>query len=123
VGEEIGLCHFRGGIGAAMAMAQEANRYLEEKSPWRLIRDDRQKAATTLYAAIGVINGLKTAFYPYMPFTCQRLHSYLGYDGPVQDSGWQFALPPPRQPIAQPEPLFRKLEPQIVEEEEARLGQ
>jgi len=123
VGEEIGLCHFRGGIGAAMAMAQEANRYLEEKSPWRLIRDDRQKAATTLYAAIVVINGLKTAFYPYMPFTCQRLHGYLGYDGPVQDSGWQFALPPPRQPIAQPEPLFRKLEPQIVEEEEAHLGQ
>ena len=123
VGEEIGLCRFRSGIGAAMAMAQEANRYLEEKSPWKLIRDDRQKAATTLYTAIGAINGLKTAFYPYMPFTSQRLHGYLGYDGPVQDSGWQFALPLPGQAIAQPEPLFKKLEPQIVEEEEARLGQ
>jgi methionyl-tRNA synthetase len=106
-----------------MAMAQEANRYLEEKSPWKLIRDDRQKAATTLYTAIGAINGLKTAFYPYMPFTSQRLHGYLGYDGPVQDGGWQFALPLPGQAIAQPEPLFKKLEPQIVEEEEARLGQ
>ncbi len=123
VGQEIGLCHFRAGIGAAMAMAQEANRYLEEKAPWKLIRDDRQKTATALYAAIGVINALKTAFYPYMPFTCQRLHGYLGYDGPVQDSGWQFALPPPGQPIAQPQPLFKKLEPEIVEEEEARLGQ
>ena len=123
VGEEIGLCHFRAGIGAAMAMAQEANRYLEEKSPWKIIRDDRGKAATALYAAIGAINSLKTAFYPYMPFTCQRLHGYLGYDGAIEDSGWQFALPPPGQPIAQPEPLFKKLEPQIVEEEEARLGQ
>jgi methionyl-tRNA synthetase len=123
VGEEIGLCHFRSGIGAAMAMAQEANRYLEEKSPWKLIRDDRLKAATTLYTAIGAINGLKTAFYPYMPFTSQRLHGYLGYDGPIQDSGWQFALPLPGQAISQPEPLFKKLEPQIVEEEEARLGQ
>jgi methionyl-tRNA synthetase len=123
VGEEIGLCHFRSGIGAAMAMAQEANRYLEEKSPWKLIRDERQKAATSLYTAIGAINALKTAFYPYMPFTCQRLHGYLGYDGPIRDSGWQFALPPPGQSIAQPEPLFKKLEPQIVEEEETRLGQ
>ncbi|UCH86573.1 MAG: methionine--tRNA ligase [Dehalococcoidia bacterium] len=123
VGDEIGRCHFRGGISAAMAMAQEANRYLEEKSPWKLIRDDRQKTATALYAAIGAINALKTAFYPYMPFTCQRLHGYLGYDGPVQDSGWQFVPPPPGQSIAQPEPLFKKLEPQIVEEEEARLGQ
>ncbi|MGQ9572500.1 MAG: methionine--tRNA ligase [Dehalococcoidia bacterium] len=123
VGEEIGLCHFRAGIGVAMATAQEANRYLEEKSPWKLIRDDRQKAATALYAAIGAINGLKTAFYPYMPFTCQRLHAYLGYDGAVQNGGWQFTLPAPGQPIAQPEPLFKKLDPQIVDEEEARLGQ
>src|SRR3989337_1427885 len=34
VGQEIGLCHFRAGIGAAMTVAQEANRYLEAKSPW-----------------------------------------------------------------------------------------
>ncbi len=123
VGQEIGLCHFRAGIGAAMAMAQEANRYLEAKSPWKLVHEDRRKAATALYTAIGAINGLKVAFYPYMPFTCQRLHNYLGYDGPIEDSGWQFVLPPPGQAMAEPQALFKKLEPEIVEEEEARLGQ
>ena len=29
----------------------------------------------------------------------------------------------PGQPLAEPKPLFRKLDPAIVEEEEARLGQ
>ncbi|MDP2949614.1 MAG: methionine--tRNA ligase [Chloroflexota bacterium] len=123
VGQEIGLCHFRAGIGAAMAVAQEANRYLEAKSPWKLIREDRRKAATALYTVIGVINALKVAFYPYLPFTCQRLHNYLGYDGPIEDSGWRFVLPPPGQAMAEPQALFKKLEPEIVEKEEARLGQ
>ena len=122
VGKEIGLCHLRAGLGAAMAMAQEANRYLEEKSPWKIIEADRPKAATALHAAIGAINALKVAFYPYMPFTCQRLHSYLGFAGAVTDRGWRFVVPQPGQRLAKPEALFKKLEPSLVEEEEARLG-
>ena len=122
VAEHTGLCHFRAGIGAAMATAQEANRYLEEKSPWKLIGEDKAGAATALYTAIGAINGLKVAFYPYMPFTCQRLHEYLGYEGLVQEDGWQFTLPPPGQAMQAPKALFRKLDPSVVEEEEARLG-
>jgi len=123
VGQEIALCHFRAGLGAAMAMAQEANRFLEEKSPWKIIEEDRPKAATALHAAIGAINALKVAFYPYMPFTCQRLHSYLGFTGAVTDGGWRFVVPQPGQRLAKPEALFKKLEPSLVEEEEARLGQ
>jgi len=123
VGQEIALCHFRAGLGAAMAMAQEVNRYLEEKSPWKIIQEDRPRAATALHAAIGAINGLKVALYPYMPFTCQRLHSYLGFAGDVADGGWRFVVPQPGQRLAKPEALFKKLDPSIVEEEEARLGQ
>jgi len=122
VGREIGLCRFRAGLGAAMAMAQEANRYLEEMSPWKIIEADRPRASTALHAAIGAINALKVALYPYMPFTCQRLHSYLGFSGDVADRGWRFVVPQPGQRLAKPEALFRKLEPSLVEEEEARLG-
>ena len=122
VGQEIALCHFRAGLGAAMAMAQEANRFLEEKSPWKIIEEDRPKAATALHAAIGANHALKVAFYPYMPFTCQRLHSYLGFTGAVTDGGWRFVVPQPGQRLAKPEALFKKLEPSLVEEEEARLG-
>ncbi len=28
-----------------------------------------------------MIDSLKTLFAPFLPFTCQRLHDYLGYDG------------------------------------------
>ena len=36
----------------AMALAQEANRYLDEKAPWKAIKENRQAAATSLYVAL-----------------------------------------------------------------------
>ena len=122
-GENIGLCRFRAGLESAMAVAREANRYVEENAPWKLIKEDRERCATVLYTAVGVINGLKTALYPYLPFTCQQLHAYLGSEGPVDAAGWRFVIPQAGQPLAEPKPLFKKLDPAIVEEEEARLGQ
>jgi len=121
-GENIGLCRFRAGLEAAMAAARSANRYLEEQAPWRLIEEDRSRCASVIYSAIGAINGLKLAFYPYLPFTSQRLHGYLGYEGTIAANGWRLDIPKPGQPLAEPQPLYRKLDPSIVEEEEARLG-
>jgi methionyl-tRNA synthetase len=63
-----------------MTLAQEANRYLEEKSPWKVIKTDKQAAAVTLYVALTVISGLRTAFYPFLPFSSQKLHEYLGFE-------------------------------------------
>jgi methionyl-tRNA synthetase len=121
-GEHLSLCRFRAGLEAAMAAAREANRYLEENAPWNLIKDDRERCATVLYHAIAAIGALNTALSPYLPFTCQQLHAYLGHEGPVDAAGWRFQRPEPGRPLAEPRPLFRKLDPAVVEEEEARLG-
>ena len=122
MGELIAACHFREAIRAAMALAQEANRYLEEKSPWKVIKTDKQAAAVTLYVALTVISGLRTAFYPFLPFSSQKLHEYLGYEGKVEDDGWQLRLPSPGQGLLPPQPLFVKLDDEIIEQETARLG-
>ncbi len=121
-GENIAACRFRAGIEAAMAAAREANRYLEDSAPWRLVGQDRPRCATVIYTSIAAINGLKVAFYPYLPFTGQRLHQMLGYKGTLESQGWKFELPRPGQHLLEPEPLFKKLDPIIVAEEEARLG-
>jgi len=121
-GEQIEGCHFRAGLEAAMAGAREANRYVEDNAPWKLIKEDRERCGAVLYTAIATIAGLNVAFSPYLPFTCQTLHGYLGNEGPLQAVGWRFAPPPPGQPLAEAQPLFKKLDPKIVEEEEARLG-
>ena len=120
VGSQIGLCRFRAGLAAAMGLAQEVNRYLDDKAPWKTISEDREGAATALYTALAVINTLKVALYPYLPFTCQRLHGYLGYDGDVAGNGWRAELPPPGQSLREPTALVLKLDPSALTEEEAR---
>jgi len=115
-------CHFREALRSAMSLAQETNRYLEEKSPWKAIKEDRQAAATALYVAISVISCLRTALYPFLPFSSQKLHEYLGFEGRVEDDGWQPRSPSPGQKLLPPEPLFSKLDEGLIEEEVSRLG-
>ena len=116
-------CHFREAIRTAMSLAQEANRYLEEKSPWKMIKQDRQASATALYVAISVLSCLRTVLYPFLPFSSQKLHQFLGFEGNVEDDGWQFILPTPGQKLLPPKPLFSKLDEKLVAEESSRLGQ
>jgi methionyl-tRNA synthetase len=148
IAELIAACKFRAALAEVMALAREANRYLEEKGPWFQIKEDPKAAGTTIYVALKAIDSLKILFAPFLPFTCERLHHYLGYEGtlfgtPViktfeepegrthlalcyDDSGasgqWKASQLPPGQPLRQTKPLFKKLEEDVVQEERARIG-
>jgi methionyl-tRNA synthetase len=113
-------CKFKDAIKTAMALAQEANRYLDEKAPWKAIKTDKAAAGTSLYIAIAIISALRTIFYPFLPFSSQKLHENLGYSGNVQSAGWQMKLPSPGQKLAVPQQLFVKLDEKLIEEENNR---
>ena len=127
IDRNLGLCHFRSALSHAMAMAQEANRYLDSKEPWKTMKEDPQDAATTLWVVLSVINCLKTALHPFLPFSSEKLHRMLGFTGALSEKGWSWepsvgALPP-GQSMAEPDPLFTKLEEDVPGTEVERLGQ
>ena len=122
IDEALHAVHLRQGLQTAFGLAQEANRYLDATAPWRTIKTDRQAAARSLYTALNVIAGLRTALYPYLPFTCTTLHGYLGGQGSIEAAGWRLTALEPGTALGDPKPLFPKLDPSIIEEEEARLG-
>ena len=123
IDEHLYKCSFKEAIRSAMMIAHEANRYLDEKSPWKTIEQDRQASATALYVAISVISCLRTALYPFLPFSSQKLHELLGFEGTVEGDGWQLRLPAPGQKLLPPEPLFSKLDDKLIDEETSRIGQ
>jgi methionyl-tRNA synthetase len=123
VGNELSQCHFKLALKKAMAIAQEANRYLDDKSPWKVIKEDRQVAADSLYVVLCVISHLRTMLYPFLPFSSQKLHEFLGFKGRVEDYGWQSTVPKPGQKLLPADPLFSKLDEELVAEETSRLGQ
>jgi methionyl-tRNA synthetase len=118
-------CEFKGAVKEAMSLAQEANRYLDEQAPWKTIKTERSPdkigTAKSVYTVLSVLAALKTVFYPFLPFSSERLHSFLGFDGCVEELGWKIQFLPPRQKLRQPQPLFVKLDEDIVAKESSRL--
>jgi methionyl-tRNA synthetase len=115
-------CSFRDAIKNAMALAQATNRYLDDKAPWKAIKEDRQNAASSLYVALSIIAQLKTMFSPFLPFSSQKVHEYLGFEGQVEGYGWKWQDLPAGQKLIEPQPLFKKLDESIIEEETKRIG-
>jgi methionyl-tRNA synthetase len=119
-------CEFKAAVKEAMSLAQEANRYLDEQAPWKTIKTevspDKIETAKSVYTVLSVLAALKTVFYPFLPFSSEELHSFLGFDGSVKEGGWKIQFLPPGQKLGQPRPLFVKLDEDIVAEETSRLS-
>ncbi len=121
VGSSIDARRFRRALYEAMELARVGNRYLDAQEPWRTVRSDRAAAAKTLSVAINVISTLRTLFYPFMPFSSEKMHDLLGFDGDVLGDGWRRRVVEPGSTLERPVPIFRKLDESIIEEERARL--
>ncbi len=147
VGGLLAQVRLRDALLAAMDIVREANAYLTEHEPWKRIKEDPADAARTVYTALRVIDNLKVLLAPFLPFSAQTLHEYLGYDGQlfgtlniveyqedtrahkalVYDANgaigtWAKSDLQPGQPLREPAALFTKLDPEIVEQERAYLG-
>ncbi|GIX07086.1 MAG: hypothetical protein KatS3mg115_1489 [Candidatus Poribacteria bacterium] len=63
----------------AMGIVREANRYLADTEPWRLLRDERRdRAGTVLYHAMEALRWAATLLTPVMPDACQQIRAQLG---------------------------------------------
>jgi methionyl-tRNA synthetase len=146
VGGLIERARFRAALAEAMRLSSVVNQYLSDQAPWALARTDPPRAATVVHVALRAVDSLKVLFTPFLPHTCQRLHELLGYEGwlagPLEfrtvneEDGrshevlsgdyatwvgaWEPSALPPGQRLGDPAPLFRKLDPSVVEEELGR---
>ena len=148
IGELLEGARFKAAISEAMRLAGLVNIYLSEQEPWKVIKVDRERAATIWYTTLRCVDSLKIFFTPFLPFSSQCLHEYLGYAGYIagplefkeytESNGsshrvltgdytawvgrWEIGELPVGQALCQPKPLFKKLDEKVVEEELARLG-
>lgn len=126
VDDSLAHTRFRAGISRAFALAQESNRYLDGRAPWQAIKTDRSDAARSLTTAIRAINCLKVMLAPYLPFTGQKVHEFLGFEGDISAQPWDFDTAwnaiEPGAPLRNPSALYAKLDPVVAEQEAEQLG-
>jgi methionyl-tRNA synthetase len=146
VGEHLEGARFRAALAEAMRLAALVNGYLTANEPWKVITTDRDRAGTILNVALRCVDDLKVMLTPFLPFSSQKLHEYLGYDGVIApqpelrtrrepdgsthdvltgDYGgtgrWAPTSLPVGQKLREPHPLFKKLDPSVVNDELRRM--
>ena len=147
VGAEIESARFRAALVEAMRIASGVNQYLSDQAPWAEIKSNKTRAATIIYTTLRAIDNLKIMLAPVLPFSAQRLHEYLGYEGDIAGAlefreeaeddlnhtvltgryedwvgCWRPSELQPGQTLREPTPLFAKLDTTaVIEEEFARM--
>jgi methionyl-tRNA synthetase len=149
VGDLIGRHRQKQAIGEAMKVVAEANRYLSDQAPWKLKAEaDKPRMGTILHVALQVVSDANTLLTPFLPHSAQKVHELLGGTGvhapmpsivQVEDldggpsypvltgdytvgARWESVPIEAGRQLSTPKPVFRKLDPSIVDEELARLG-
>jgi methionyl-tRNA synthetase len=83
IGTEFENRNYQAAIRRIMALADEANRYIDEHKPWVLIKDDdrRNEVHAICTQGINLFRVLITLLGPVIPFTAEKAGRFL--DGPV----------------------------------------
>ena len=106
---------------AAINLAQFGNEYIQRNEPWNLVDDDPETAKQVIYDCVQLAKALAVLFEPIAPETCERLWTQLGEDGDVANATVDVARQAPHGAFDEPEELFAKIEPERVEELNAKL--
>jgi methionyl-tRNA synthetase len=147
VGSYLESVSLRAALNEALRLASEANKYLADHKPWDEVKADKAAAAKTIYTGLRIVDSLKVIFSPFIPFSSERLNTYLGYSEPLfgeqyvepqadrlgihntlryrppkEGGHWQPSSLQPGQRLSQPAALFKKLEPTLAQEERSKLG-
>lgn len=64
---------FRNALSAMMNLARFGNQYLQTEEPWKTIKDNPEKAASSLFVAAQIAVGLAQVCEPFMPFSAEKL--------------------------------------------------
>jgi len=107
-----------------LEFSSSGNQYLNDKAPWRTIKEDFEVASTTMWVAANVVKSLAILMAPFMPFSADKVWYYLNLGGSVHEVCWDDASKADLQyghRINKPEPLFTKFPDDFVKTINDRL--
>jgi len=92
-------------------LAAIGNKYLNHKKPWKTLKVEPQKAATTLYVANQLVKALAIMIEPFMPLTAEKIWLTLKISKSIHVTNWEeiYNKLQPEHKINKPKPLFVKI--------------
>ena len=78
VAQHFESCDFARAMRRVMALADEANRLVNDQEPWRTIKTDPERARGTITTALHVVRILATWLAPVVPTLSEKVARFLG---------------------------------------------
>ncbi|CAK1593122.1 unnamed protein product [Parnassius mnemosyne] len=112
-----------------MSISRIGNQHMQSEQPWVLLKgsdEDKERGATAIGLCCQLVALLCALLAPYMPHTCRRLREQLNLEAvalrinPQNPSLVQYL--PTGHVIGKPEPLFAKIEPELLDKLRAKYA-
>jgi methionyl-tRNA synthetase len=148
VGDLLASSHQKAALNESMRVVAAANKYFSDQAPWKLRESEPERFGTVLHVALQAVDDCKTLLTPFLPHSADQVHRLLGNDetwsgmpelrqvnddeggpdygvltGEYDDAAarWESRPIVAGTRLETPRPVFKKLDPSIVDEELARL--
>jgi len=124
VGVHIENFDFREGLKEIIKLAKLGNKYFNDQEPWRTVKEEGDRAATTLYLCNQIAKVISIIISPYLPSKAGKMREILGLNAGNGDTlSWDDAARflPAGTPISKAKPLFAKIDDDVIAAEKDAL--
>jgi len=113
---------FREGLIEIIRLAKFANKYFNDKEPWKAVKENPKKASNCLYLCNQLAKTLSVILTPYIPVKAPQIMDIMNLQD-VETSKWEDAAEflPAGHKINKAKPLFLKIDDLVIEKEKEAL--
>ena len=105
VGNMIEKLEFREASNKLMELVEFANKYYDEKEPWKQKKEDEEGFKRTIFNCANIIANLSNLYEPIMPEACAKIRKYLN----IEKAEWSPIFLDEEIELENIEPLFERL--------------
>lgn len=91
-------------------LVRRTNKYIDETSPWILIKEDKERLDTVLYNLIESIRIIAQLIEPFLPHTSEEIFGQIGVENKGWDSAREFGVYPVGNKVEKKDNLFPRLD-------------
>ncbi len=123
LGKTIDGHQYKNYVREAMDIARFANKYFNDKEPWKTRKENPDDCATTIHLCLQTVRILGILFDPLLPFTAKKIRELFNIkDQEKWDDAAELTLQEGHK-INQPQILFTKIEDDTINSEIEKLKQ
>lgn len=123
LGRLIDRFQLRAYVRELMDLARFANKYFNDKEPWKTRKTDQKACATTLNLCLQTVYHLSVLAEPVLPFTARKLWHMLALDHSHRWDEFASKPLPAGHRLNKADILFRKIEDEAINAEIQKLEQ